>query len=284
MVKRPSGVVTLVMPFDEPFGFSEQVSFVYAGNSQTFNFTGVKIGDVNGSYNSESIVSSEERSRKDLNILIKHEEISKGTKLTFYVDKGLDLTSLQFALNFNESIDVKDIERGLLPLSKSNVGLSGQNEGIIKLSYYNIENISIQPEEPLFSIIIDNKMLDQISIADETMSSEIRDAIGEQWDIEGLLVKSEIGAESKYTFAHSFFPNPFSDLTVLQYENTEQEHGNKMQIFDVAGKLVRIIEINTEIGKHQIEINSAMLKGIGMYYYVMETNVGAYAGKFLYSN
>ena len=65
-------------------------------------------------------------------------------------------------------------------------------------------------------------------------------------------------------------PNPFSDQTVIGFELPEKMQAT-VSIYDVAGKVLRIIEVDGAKGYNEIEVKRIDLKAAGVLYYQLDT-------------
>jgi hypothetical protein len=89
-----------------------------------------------------------------------------------------------------------------------------------------------------------------------------------------LLYPTSVASELKNELKLTNYPNPFSDLTTIQFQ-THTNASVSLDIFDQTGKKVStLINKLMPSGTHQVEFDGSLLPG-GMYYYQLK--VGKYA-------
>ena len=79
------------------------------------------------------------------------------------------------------------------------------------------------------------------------------------------VVSAVVGSRSEYSLGQNY-PNPFSNLTTIQYVIPQREDV-LLTVHDAGGRLVKVLVNGVkEAGTHAINFNQQMLPS-GMYYY-----------------
>ena len=65
-------------------------------------------------------------------------------------------------------------------------------------------------------------------------------------------------------------PNPFNNETQISFELPVSGKAT-LSVYDVSGKLLKVIEDDYAAGYHSVDVNVADLAGSGVYYYTLQT-------------
>jgi hypothetical protein len=86
---------------------------------------------------------------------------------------------------------------------------------------------------------------------------------------------------SSYSEAYTFYPNPTKNLVFYQFKSSTKE-AIKIEVIDVLGKRIQLLELETEIGKNDIPINvSSYPTGTYMIQVHNEQNVTIHKAKII---
>jgi len=143
-------------PMDEPFAESVTIENLTENLMQT-NFIGVKIGDVNGNANTNSLLNAEERNNEKVFKLQTADQLVKAGNFVEVPVTAADIANIegyQFTLNF-AGLEFVKIEEGIV--SNENFNTNLVEKGRLTTSW-NGETANIGAEEVLFTVIFKGEM------------------------------------------------------------------------------------------------------------------------------
>ncbi len=241
----------------------------------TNNFIGVKIGDVNGSAVSNAFATAEERT-SDNNLLFKMEEqvlhAGENCTLVFHASDFTNMHGFQFTLGFDKNaLSFTEIEIGALPnLSLDNFGLTLLKEGAITMSWHENTPHTQKEEDALFEIhftaLKDGTLSDWVSV-----NSSFTKAEAYQME-ETLGVAMIFDMPAGTTLSSSDFelyqnmPNPMLESTTIAFRMPQAAPAT-LRIFDISGKVIKVMEGDFTKGYHTIRLGREELPVAGIYYY-----------------
>ena len=260
-----------VDPFDDDF--PESIEFTDIQGNTNADFTGIKIGDVNGSANPDEIINplEDRNSRDTIQFYIDNQILKKGEKveIPIKVESFEKMIGLQFALSFDPSaIEIEEIKsENLTGFTQKNIGLKYKNQGLITVSWDNLNQVNSYGDGDLFQLTIkvlrDTDLSKALSFNPELLESE---AYNFNNDI--LALTLSFNAEQKSLQGQEkelqLFPNPFSEKIVMRF-NLEDENA-QLLIYDYQGKLVFEKSKEFRRGNNEIEILGSQLPGEGVYF------------------
>lgn len=242
------------------------------------NFIGVKIGDVNNTNQPNSLVGAESRSfGNEVNMLIDRVDFNAGdlVEVAFRASDFNEILGYQFTLNFDNSmIEFNGFEAGLLEgISENNFGFHMLDNGMITTSWNTSKHVSLSADEVLFTLEFiarqSGSTSNLFSVTSAVTASEAYRA-GEGIIDVNLLVVDERGAFDSDVFAlYQNTPNPFNQHTTIGFVVPESVSGT-LTIYDVTGKVVKVIEDDFTRGYNQVTLTRGDLPANGVYYYQLE--------------
>ena len=120
------------------------------------NFTGIKIGDVNGTASPNSLLGTETRTMDgELALQAKATAVAEGETFTvdFTAKDFNNIAGYQFTLGFdNNAVEFVDVTSNLEGLGADNFGLTKLSDGVITTSWSSSRGESVENNEVLFSI------------------------------------------------------------------------------------------------------------------------------------
>jgi HYR domain/Secretion system C-terminal sorting domain/Cohesin domain len=250
------------------------------------NFTAMKIGDVNGSANTSEFTSLDSRSgEKTFFFEIENQSIEAGKyyEIQFNSKDLQTILAYQFTLQFDpDALDFQNIETAVLPdLNNENFGLSYLDKGFITTSWNHILPVALESNEQVFTLsfkaLKDAQLSEILRITSDFTKAEAYDQTGNPMNIELGFTKSD---ESLVLYQNT--PNPFNGRTKISF-NLPTEGEAVISIFDVSGRLVKIIEKEFFKGYNEIEINDNELNATGILYYQLKTADGSITRKMVHT-
>lgn len=243
------------------------------------NFTGVKIGDLNDSAEPNSLVGSDDRSYLDDLILMSDNQyvrVGENLKIDFRLKDIQTLFGWQFTLNFDkDALEFLEFEKGEIEdLEEENFGWSHLNEGVITMSWFDLNPRKISETERLFSLKFKSKtnaeLRDLFNINSRYTLAEAYDENEELMNVK-LEFGNEISKESDVEFQlYQNQPNPFTESTSIGFNLPESSQGT-VTVFDVSGKVLRTFEGQFSKGYNELRINKKDLNMSGVLWYQLET-------------
>ena len=279
-------------PFAPPY--PQDISYISQMTSQTGDFVGVKIGDLDLSGNPANITgdpTNDERADGTLFYGIDDQEIVNGNeyRVSFKAKDFTDLSAFQYTLGFDVSmLQFREVEMGNLPkLTEQHFNFDLINEGLITSIWYSESPTTLEDDEALFTLVFDaiatgGKLSNQLRIVSDPVVSEAYNGNLEKMEIE-LVFNSATGTHESVTSNFRLFqnrPNPFGTETVIPFYLQNASHAT-LTITDISGKTVKVIDGEYGSGNHTIMIGKGDLPYSGIFFYSLETNAGKAVKKMI---
>ena len=223
----------------------------------TEDFTGIKVGDVNGSVIANvNGISSEVRSGANLEFVV--EALGNGTVVVKAGENFSDVYGYQFTMNVTGN--VAGVQAGALNVTDANFGIL--SNGIVTTSFASESAISLAAGEVLFTMTGVNN----ITLVNGITRAEAYQ--GASYNVIDVTLRDGEGV-SEFVLSQNE-PNPFSETTNIAF--TLGQSGNAtLTIYDVTGKVVKVIAGEYERGNHVVEIAKKDLAASGVLYYQLES-------------
>ncbi len=233
------------------------------------NFIGIKIGDVNGSWEaSATMTQGDDRSgRPTWPMMMDELELESGKTYHLPV-RATDLAAIegfQFTIDVDpQDLEILAIESGLL--KEENWNLIHANRGIVPVSWHQLGTAS---EEVLFTLVVRAKAnvlsSDAFEFSSALISAEAYTRT--DWELMNVGLQFE-GLEEPVLLLMQNYPNPVTDQTVIPFRLPEAGNAT-VTIYDWTGRKVWQVRANYEQGYHQIDLAPTTLKP-GVYAYVLD--------------
>jgi subtilisin-like proprotein convertase family protein len=265
-----------VEPYDTTITFMNLIADTLANN-----FIAIKMGDVNGDSNPQSLTNESADPFDDNNVhfQIKDQSFQAGDLVTVEMtaDQFNELRAYQWILQFDKNVlNFADVQMGTLPaLGMKNFGLNLLEEGKIVMTWFTTQTESKLSDEVLYSFTFEASRDGQLSQlltigqVEHFRSEAYGIANGDNRNID--LRFTDKGQELVANFAlMQNSPNPFKDQTSIGFYLPEAATAT-LSLMDVSGRLLKTIEIEATKGYNAITINKDELLAAGMVHYQLET-------------
>jgi hypothetical protein len=184
---------------------------------------------------------------------------------------------------------LKDVKAGALRVNDSNFGLSRLEEGIITTSWNDIQAISHGADDVLFSLTFKANQAAQLSDVLSINSSYTKaeaytdvntPVMGVNLNFQNA--NSGVAASGFELFQNK--PNPFNANTTIGF-NLPEEGNATITIYDMTGKVIRVIDNNFARGYNEVQVNSTELGTTpGVLYYELKTTYATATKKMVLLN
>jgi|GEM_PF-5050215 len=242
------------------------------------DFVAVKVGDLNLSAPTNALAAAGDTRSNDgeLAFNVADQKLVAGN--TYSVDvKANDFTNMlgyQFTVAFDQNtVEFEDFTAGALRgLTAENFGFAKLNEGALTTVWTNTNAVSVKNNEVLFTLNFvakkDGNLSDVISV------DQVRFTPAEAYTNEGELFDVAFNFDGQVSDAGFSLaqnrPNPFRNETVIEFALPEATTAT-LTIYDVAGRVLKVIEGDYSKGANQETINSSDLNATGVLYYQLDT-------------
>ncbi|MFK7771769.1 MAG: T9SS type A sorting domain-containing protein [Saprospiraceae bacterium] len=258
---------------------------------ESYEFVGIKLGDVNGSANPNEFQNNQTDTRTfdgTLNLSTQDQVFKTGETITIttFANNFDKIIGGQFTIDFDPiALAFQSIEgNNSVELNEENFGKNHTDDGLILCSWNTSAPQNLNVEDVFYNITFtakkDGRLSNYLTINSKKINAEVyvenRNGI-EFWNA-ALSFKNETHNAISNTF--TILPNPFSEKTTFNF-SLENAENVELEIFDTNGRLVFSQQKNMLAGENQIEILKANLPINGIYFYKIKTNNNVNTGKII---
>jgi hypothetical protein len=242
-----------------------------AANQTAVDFVAVKVGDVNGSAQTNFAATGDDRNATgSLVFNVDEAALNAGDVYTVDFKAGdFDVFGYQFTLNFDASV-LEFVQVNSAVARAENFGLTMLDKGVITTSW-NDNDTRLAKDEVVFSLVFKanaNVMLsDVLSVNSRYTAAEAYKRNGELLDVQ--LAFNGVQAAGNFALYQNT-PNPFSVNTVVGF-NLPAACTATLTITDVSGKVVKMITGDYAKGYNEIRLERRELPSSGILYYQLDT-------------
>jgi hypothetical protein len=258
---------------DQPWDYKESILLkdVTAPNNNN-NFVGVKIGDVNGTATANAReLNTGTRSNTTTTFVVNDASFNNGDEIevAFTSADFNNILGYQLTLNL-EGLEMTDIQSGALNITPDNLGLTQSDEGMISMSWNEVNAPQVKDGDILFTMTFRAKTNGQLS-NNLSIGSALTAAEAYTSDLEVTQVDLSFADDlGEGTVLMQNRPNPFSETTVISFMLPKDAPAT-LSVFDISGKLLKQITGNFNAGKNNIELRAEELNATGVLYYQLES-------------
>lgn len=241
------------------------------------NFIAVKIGDINGNASTNGLLSTDDRSFTGM-LKLKTADLNlKAGQIYSIPVQAVDNQSLlgfQFSLNFDKNaIQINGVSDNQLVENK-HFGFAKMSEGVLTNSWNVSQAIDLKTSQNVFELEItalkDGRLSDLLSIgSDYTAAEAYRSTDGREVELLDIELQFTESLENGFVLYQNT-PNPFREQTTIGFEIAEA-NPTTLTIFEVTGKVVKVITENLDAGYHQIILQKADFLATGVLFYQLES-------------
>lgn len=242
--------------------------------SAVYNFTGIKIGDVNGTVqvnaNSGEIKTRQSYKPLQISTTDKHFQSGEIMEIQFALDESFVMHGFQFTLA-SRDLEFLGASSGVIELAEENYALFDDR---ITFSWFDIEGRALNNNDVVLTIQARAKKSSHLSES-LLINSDITEAEAYGMDGEIYLPSLEINNDA---YGIRVYPNPWKDETNISFEL--KESGNVLlDILDLNGRVIFQQEKLYPKGEVVIKMNSQQVAGNGLYFYSIKTDGFSQSGK-----
>ncbi len=253
--------------------FPEQTNISNINSDMIVNFTSVKVGDVN-----ESAVVNvrgnnvESRSTQSLALTTENQTFNAGQLVNIPVTmaENADVTGFQFTVNFDtELFSLEAINGGIIGMTDQNFGFAKLADGVVTVSYNKEKAFNLSEGANVFTLTLkakDNGLVSQGLWVDSSLTPA--EAYTNDNDVMNVAFNVS-GRSEASTVLYQNTPNPFKASTVIGFDLPAAMDA-KVTIYDVTGRVVRVITNTFVKGYNSIELNKNEIGSVGVLYYTLE--------------
>ncbi len=256
-------------PFDN--NFTEGYAIDALNSNMKVDFIGLKVGDVNGTASAAGVVA---KPRSYYSIQAIDQRLAPGQSFEVALTSTTDeqIAGTQFTISFDaDKMFFVGIDGEALALSPQHINTERASQGIITLSWNDIEAISVTAGEVLLNLSFESTynglLSDLLNITSKVTAAEV---YNEQFETRGIVLNY-----SKENMAGGFelyqnTPNPFADFTDINF-SLPRSGVATITIGDVTGKVVKIIRGEYAKGMNTVRLHKSDITDSGLLYYTLET-------------
>ncbi len=272
-------------PLSENYATPMDIDFLT--NNTIVNYTGIKIGDVNGSANVGAMgAGSAVRNYNGVvEMKTENQKFEKGATVTIPITSANlnEVIGYQFSLNYGNALTLNEIIPGELNGMSNNNYAHFEEKGIVTSTWHG--TTVDEKESVLFTL---NFTANEAGTLSEVihLSSDITLSEAYNNKYEPLEVQLTFGAGTNESFAsdninlYQNTPNPFVDKTTIGFE-LPANGKSTLAIYDVNGKMVKEITDNYAKGYHEIVLDRKEFGANGLLYYTLSSEFGTATRKMI---
>ncbi len=257
-------------PLSEDFPETYEISALES--NMNIDFIGLKVGDVNGSVDAASVIST---SRSTHALVASDASFRRGETVAMEIasDRSIQVSGTQFTLSFDvQKLRFVGIEAGELSISAEHLGTQQLSQGMLSVSWSDVQDIALDNGDVLFTALFEARsagtLAESVTINSTQARAEIYDA---SYNTSDLILNFEKDDIQNGFALYQNTPNPFADQTRIAFYLPKASAAT-LTIYDVTGKTLRTYTGSFDKGNNYISVNNGELAGTGVMYYTLATD------------
>jgi hypothetical protein len=249
--------------------FPEVVNIASAARGlNAADFTGVKVGDVNGNAAPTALTGLEVRGAAGA-LTLKTDDLNLVAGKTYTVQLKSDdfkVAGVQGTFNFAKGYADQISVVGHLPnMTEGNFGVF---ENAVTTSWNGKAATETDVLTLTFRARQNGKLSDVLSVGSNLTYAEGYDAAGDSYSVNLSFNNGKVSGKEFALYQNE--PNPFDGTTKIGFSLPESAKAT-LTIYDVTGKLLRTVEGNYTAGYNALSINKSELNANGVMYYRLDS-------------
>jgi len=270
-----------------PWDFEEEfiIDELYI-DSDSVDFIGIKIGDVNNSVvQSYTGMDVEGRSSEMFSMLVKDYEFNSGEEqtITFAMADDRLIEGMQFTLEYDPGkLDILNISSPVLTLSQSNINYFEKGRGLMTLSWNGLSPVELNEGTLVFELTVKTHakcyLRDVLNLNSAYTTAEAYDESLDKMNIE---LRFDDGNQEHFT-VYQNTPNPFEDETTIRFYLPETS-GVTTTVFDGNGKIIHEVQGHYSKGTNTILLAKDIFDYQGLYFYQLTDGKSTIVKKMIFT-
>ena len=247
----------------------EDYDIISLSEAMNVNWTGIKIGDISGNAIANELAKSESRGAERVDLTYQYRITNGYTIVSFYLPE-MEYQGMQVELNIPDGARIKEFALRQLKIKGQDLYID-KSRNLIRLSHALTSEVSIDPNEPIFALILDGDLDKSAKLIsdDNWMVSEVYDG---QEAIRMDVVKTE--SEINIIELYQNEPNPWSEKTLIEF-SLPSAGDVVVRVIDLNGKELWRHNDEYSAGIHGIELskNDIPMQGVVIYEVVHDDQI-----------
>jgi hypothetical protein len=241
------------------------------------DFIALKIGDIDLNAKANALSAEQRNANGQFLLQVDAADLQAGEvyRIPFRAEELQWIQGYQMTLQLEQAaLELVDIEYGLAGVD--NFGFRYLDEGLITSSWHQIGNTDTEGSPVLFTLVVraleNGRLEDALSLSNRLTTAEAYHRDNSLLDLGIDFVAGETvmaGFELEQNA-----PNPFRESTTIGFYLPEAS-STSLKVYDLSGRVLRMIKQDLPAGKHQIVLQRTDLAGNGLLYYTL--TAGAYS-------
>ena len=234
-----------------------------AGSVTNANFIAVKVGDVNGSAQPNSLTSATARNANGtMNLRIVDQAVIAGqdVSVAFTSADIAAIAGYQFTMNYT-GLELAQLVDGVATAANFNTNL----RGALTTSWNGVATANDVLFTLNFTATTSGNLSELLSVGSDAVAAEAYTAEGELLNVGINFTTTAAGFGLEQNT-----PNPFNAETVIGF-NLPTAGTATFKVMDIQGKVLKSVTADYAKGYNQISINAKELGATGVFYYQLES-------------
>ena len=263
---------------NNPWSYPGEDKITDMKESMVRDFVGVKVGDVNSSAVSHSLMGTEIRSTETGLILeVEDRVFKKGDVVTVHFNSPnfAGISGFQGTLSmYDVQSTMYNLEPGAINMNDKNIGKRWMNEGLITMSWNEKTGIDIEANKVLFTMTFvpqkDGKLSEVMRIGSQRTKAESYEGVGELGNLSIRFVDKSGKEVSGINTLYQNYPNPFDQRTVIGINLVQGTEGT-LKVTDVTGRVIKSVNREWNKGYNEVWLDRREVKVSGILFYTFES-------------